>query len=85
MVEILRQRLFISHDQKKQQSITNEYTIKSKRDDLTNIIILQDIFLPNLLVRDNNGSILPVMTTSETLKLLKYFLAQGCVLETYTI
>ena len=76
MMEILRQRLFISHDQKKQQSITSEYTIISKRRDLTNIIILQDKFLPNLVVRDNDGSILPVMTTNDTQQLLKYFLKQ---------
>ena len=76
MMEILRHRIFISHDPKKQQSITHEYTIKSKRDDLTNIIILQDEFLPNLLVHDSDGSILPIMTTNETLQLFEYFLTQ---------
>ena len=72
MMEIIRQRLFISHDQKKQQSIKNEYTIKSKIDDLTNIIIMQDEFLPNLVVHDNDGSVLPVMTTNDILRLLQH-------------
>ena len=72
MMEIIRQRLFISHDQKKQQSIKNEYTIKSKIDDLTNIIIMQDKFLPNLVIHDNDGSVLPVMTTNDILQLLEY-------------
>ena len=77
MMEIIRQRLFISHDQKKQQSIKNEYTIKSKIDDLTNIVIVLDKFLPNLVVHDNDGSVLPVITTNETLQLFQYFSTNG--------
>ena len=74
MMEIIRQRLSISHDQKKQQSIKNEYTIKSKRNDLTNIVIVLDKFLPNLVVHDNDGSVLPVMTTNDILQILQYSL-----------
>ena len=34
------------------------------------------MFLLNLLVRNNDRSILPAMTTNGTLKILKYFLTQ---------
>ena len=74
MIEILRQRLFISHDHKEQRSIMSEYTIKSKKNKLTNILIMSDKFLPNLLVHDENGSVLPVMTTRDVKKLITYFI-----------
>ena len=77
MIEILRQRLFISHDHKEQRSIVSEYTIKSKREKLTNIIILSDKFLPNLLVRDEDDSILPVMTTRDVKKLISHFIEKS--------
>ena len=37
MMEILRQRLFISHDSTSQRNIVSEYTIRSNHDKLTNL------------------------------------------------
>lgn len=75
-MEILGQRLFISHDQSRQQSIVSEYTIKSNDDKLTNIIIAQSKFRPNLIVRDNDGSVLPVMPEGHVMQLLDEYLAK---------
>ena len=77
MMEILRQRLFISHDSKSQRNIVNEYTIRSKKDNLTNLIFISKNIMPNLLVEDNKRNILPVMPTDYTRKLLEHFLKEG--------
>ncbi len=74
MVEVLRQRVFISHDHKTQRGILNEYTIRAKRSGLTDVMILSDIFLPNLMVNDEGGSTLSVMTTNNVKDLIRYFI-----------
>ena len=80
-MEILRQRLFISHDNKSQRSITNEYTILSKKSDLTNLIFISKNVLPNLLVQDDQGTILSVMPTKYTKELLQQFVEKSFGLE----
>ena len=71
MMEVLRQRLFISHDHKGQKNIVHEYTIRSKIDGLSNIIILSEKFLPNLLAHDEKGNTLSIMPSKYVNALLR--------------
>lgn len=73
-MKILRQRLFVSHEHKDQRSMVSEYTIKSKKSRLENIIIILDRFMSNLMVTDNDGHGLPIMTTKDAQKLIQYFI-----------
>ncbi len=77
IMEILRQRLFISHDSQAQRSITSEYTIRSKRDNLTNLIFISKNILPNLLVTDEKNNTLPIMPTKYVKQLLYSFLEKS--------
>lgn len=77
MMDILRQRLFISHDSKSQRSITSEYTIRSRRDNLTNLIFISKNVLPNLIIHDDKDNVLPVMPTTSVKQLLQFFLTQS--------
>ena len=74
MMEVLRERLFISHDSSKQRQITAEYTIRSNRENLTNIIILSEDFLPNLMVRDEHNNIMSIMPNRYVKILLSNFI-----------
>ncbi len=65
-MEIIRQRSFISHDSKYQRSITVEYTIKSKIPELKNIFLTYYKFLPSLIIRDDKGSVIPLMSSRDT-------------------
>ena len=71
--EILRRRSFISHDQNQQQIIKDEFTIKSKVENLTNILLTSDDFLPNLIVYDEQKNQLPIISTNYVKKLLKEY------------
>lgn len=71
VMEILRQRLYISHDDRRQHRISIECTIRSKVNGLKNIIILSQGFLPNLTVCDEQGDILPVMPRQNLENLIK--------------
>ena len=74
MMEVLRERLFISHDSDKQRQITAEYTIRSNKSKLTNIIILSDEFLPNLVVQDEKTNMMSVMPNKYVKLLLENFI-----------
>lgn len=76
-IDILRQRLFISHDDREQRDIVSEYTIRSKRKKLTNIIILYEKFLPNLLAQDEKNNMLSIMPTEYVNTLLLKYLNES--------
>ena len=71
-MEIIRQRLFIDHDSKNQKGITVEYTIRSKLDKLKNIFLNYEKFLPNLIIRDEKESTLPLMSSKDIELLYNY-------------
>jgi len=73
MIDIVRERLFIQHDYQKQRGIVAEYTIRSNRDDLSNLIFLSEDFLPNLLVVDESNSVLSVMPSDYVNTLLDIY------------
>ena len=64
-MEIIRQRLFIEHDSTSQKKITVEYTIRSKLPQLKNIFLNYDKFLPSLLINDEKGSVIPLMSSKD--------------------
>ena len=65
-MEIMRQRLSITHDDQAQRQITEEFTIRSKTDELKSIFLHYVKFLPNLVIRDEKGSVLPLMSGRDT-------------------
>ncbi len=83
MMEVLRERFFISHDHEKQHNIAREYTIRSKKEKgvLTNLIFLSDEFLPNLIVEDDVGKMLSVMPTAYVKTLLNMYLKKSSGIE----
>jgi len=70
MVEILRQRYFIDHSAEARKFVTEEYTLMSKGDDISNIFLKVPYFLPNLVVTDSDGEELPVLPNSHTRSLI---------------
>ena len=71
-MEILKLTYFIFHLNDK-RDISVEYSIKSNRKELTNIIIMTEAFLPNLTVRDENNHVLPVLSRRELMGLFDQF------------
>jgi hypothetical protein len=70
-LEILRQRFFIDHSSKAKTFVTEEYTIISHRNDITNIILQFPNFLPNLKVYDGQGHEVTVMPNTYTRALIE--------------
>lgn len=68
-MEMIRQRSFIKHSSKHQRSVTIEYTIRSNKEDLNNIFLIFNEFLPSLIIRDQHNTVLPLMP-SKDLKIL---------------
>ena len=73
MISVVRERIFIQHDYQKQRGITAEYTIKSNKQDLSNLIFLSEDFLPNLLVTDESDHILSIMPSDYVNTLLNMY------------
>ena len=71
-MEIIRQRLFIDHASTSQRKITVEYTIRSKLPQLKNIFLNYDKFLPSLLIHDEQGSTVPLISSKDTEILYTY-------------
>ena len=71
-MEIIRQRLFIDHDNKNQRQITVEYTIRSKLPKLKNIFLNYEKFLPSLVIQDEKNSQIPLMPSRDVEILYQY-------------
>ena len=71
LIEIIRQRFFIDHSNDAKTLINEEYTIISRFDDVTNLILYLPNFLPNLTVYDSDGEELPVMSNPYTNALIE--------------
>lgn len=71
LMEIVRERSFITHNSKDQQSITIEYTIKSNKDKLKNIFLIFNEFLPSLVIKDQHNSILSLIPSRNLHKLCR--------------
>lgn len=71
-MDIIRQRLFITHDKTRQRQVNVEYTIRSKIPELKNIFLNYDKFLPSLLIQDERGSTLPLLSSRDTEILYSY-------------
>lgn len=76
-MNILRERTFITHDHKNQRSVMVEFTMQSNRDNLTNLLMLSETFLPNLTVVDESENILPIMSTDYVVTLLNKYSKTG--------
>lgn len=63
---ILRQRIFVNHTPKAQKMISEEFTINSNTDNVSNIVLQFTKFLPNLTAYDESGDVLPLMTNELT-------------------
>ena len=66
LVEVVRQRFFLDHKSDAKTLINEEYTIISRFESVTNIILQLPNFLPNLTVYDSDGEELPVMSNPYT-------------------
>lgn len=77
MMEIIRERLFVSHSSSEQGNVTIEYTIRSNEDRLTNLFFIFDKMLPNLRVRDEHDGNLAMMPTKYVLLLLEDFVGKS--------
>lgn len=64
-MDIIRQRIYIEHDDKNQRKITIEYTIRSKKNDMENIILHYKDYLPSLIIRDERNYVLPLMSSND--------------------
>lgn len=71
-IDILRQRFFIEHDVDSKTFCTEEYTLMSKHNDISNIILTMDKFLPNLKIYDSDGEELSIMTNKHVKSLIEY-------------
>ena len=70
-IEILRQRYFIDHSFNAKTFFTEEYTLVSNHNNISNIILQVTNFLPNLTVHDSDGEELPIMSNLHTKTLIK--------------
>lgn len=77
----MRERIFVYHAPSAQLNLVHEYTVGSKIDDLTNLFLLVEDFLPNLVVKDGNNNVLPVMPAPHVKKLLKWGISSTSDLE----
>lgn len=75
-MDIIRQRLFITHDSKNQRQILVEYTIRSKLPKLKNIFLNYAKFLPSLLINDEKGFTLPLMSSNDVEILYSNYIEQ---------
>jgi len=73
-VKILRQRYFIDHSSNAKTFLTEEYTLISNHDKVSNIILQSNNFLPNLTVYDSDGEKLPVMSNQYTKALIEFWI-----------
>ena len=64
-MDIIRQRIYIEHDDKSQRKITIEYTIRSKKENMENIILHYKDYLPSLIIRDERNHVLPLMSSND--------------------
>ena len=80
-MEIMRQRLFITHDIQSQSRIKIEYMIRSKTDELLHVFLKYGKFLPGLVIRDENGSILPFMSGNDIELLYRTHIKQSTTQE----
>ena len=73
LIEVLRIRYFLEHDNKQPTRVKAEFTIKSnnKDDPVDNIFLTFGTFLPNLDVVDAEGTKYPIMTNKDTRLLLE--------------
>ena len=76
-MQILRERHFIEHDHQKQRKITEEHTIKSNIEELSNLFICSRDLMPNLIVLNNSGDILLVLASDYVIELLETFCESG--------
>lgn len=76
-MEILRQRVFIKHGVTERKVMIEEYTIRSKKDDLSNIIFITKQLLPNLEIYDDQNHLLPVMPTTYSTKLIEMYIKKS--------